>query len=180
MSSGNNYTFSNGYVFKTQTFSQVTRIGTDTTNHGYTELCKYKLIGTESWLHICDHSVKKVMHICIWIRLIDGIVCKTLQRRHNEHHIVSNRRSDDCLLNRLFRRRSKKTSKLRVTGLCAGNSPVTGQRWIPAQRASNAVMFPFDEVIMKCLNSCLAVYISLTIQITMNSSIHTQSKHESR
>ena len=36
----------------------------------------------------------------------------------------------------LFRRRSKKTSKLRVTGLCEGNSPVTGE--FPAQRASNA------------------------------------------
>ena len=36
----------------------------------------------------------------------------------------------------LFRRRSKKTSKLRVTGLCAGNSPLTGE--FPAQRASNA------------------------------------------
>ena len=36
----------------------------------------------------------------------------------------------------LFRRRSKKTSKLRVTGLCAGNSPVTGE--FPAQMASNA------------------------------------------
>ena len=34
------------------------------------------------------------------------------------------------------RRRSKKTSKLRVTGLCVGNSAVTGE--IPAQRASNA------------------------------------------
>ena len=33
----------------------------------------------------------------------------------------------------------KKTSKLRVTGLCAGNSPVTGE--FPAQRASNAEMF---------------------------------------
>ena len=41
----------------------------------------------------------------------------------------------DCLLNRLFRRRSKKTSKLRVAGLCEGNSPVTGE--IPAQMASN-------------------------------------------
>ena len=40
------------------------------------------------------------------------------------------------LLNRLFRRRSKKTSKLRVTGLCAGNSPETGE--FPALRASNA------------------------------------------
>ena len=34
------------------------------------------------------------------------------------------------------RHRSKKTSKLRVTGLYAGNSPVTGE--FPAQRASNA------------------------------------------
>ena len=39
-------------------------------------------------------------------------------------------------LNPLFRRRSKKTSKLSVTGLCAGNSPVTGE--FPAQMASNA------------------------------------------
>ena len=37
---------------------------------------------------------------------------------------------------RLFRRRSKKTSKLRVTGLCAGNSPVTGE--FTAEMASNA------------------------------------------
>ena len=34
------------------------------------------------------------------------------------------------------RRKSKKTFKLRVTGLCAGISPVTGE--IPTQRASNA------------------------------------------
>ena len=37
---------------------------------------------------------------------------------------------------RLFRRRSKKIPKLRVTGLCAGNSPGTGE--FPAQMASNA------------------------------------------
>ena len=59
-----------------------------------------------------------------------------LQWRHNERDGVSNHQSRDCLLNRLFRRRSKKTSKLRVTGLCVGNSPVTGE--FPAQRASNA------------------------------------------
>ena len=48
---------------------------------------------------------------------------------------VSNRQPHDCLLKRLFRRKSKKTSKLRITGLCVGNSPVTGE--FPAQRASN-------------------------------------------
>ena len=47
-----------------------------------------------------------------------------------------------------FRSRSKKTSKLRVTGLCVGNSPVTGE--FPAQMASNAenVSINFDDVIM--------------------------------
>ena len=49
---------------------------------------------------------------------------------------VSNHRPFDCLLNGLFRRRSKKISKLRVTGLCEGNPPVTGE--FPAQRDSNA------------------------------------------
>ena len=59
----------------------------------------------------------------------------TLQWRHNEPY-VSNHRRLDCLLDRLFRRRSGKTSKFRVTGLCEGNSPVTGE--FPTQRASNA------------------------------------------
>ena len=46
-----------------------------------------------------------------------------------------NHQPHDCLLNCLFSRRSKKTSKLRVIGLCEGNSQVTGE--FPAQRASN-------------------------------------------
>ena len=56
--------------------------------------------------------------------------------RHNGGDGVSNQQPHDCLLNRSFRRRSKKTSKLRVTGLCEGNSPETGE--FPAQMASNA------------------------------------------
>ena len=60
----------------------------------------------------------------------------TLQWRQNGHDSVSNHQPRDCLLNRLFRRRLKKTSKLRVTGLCVGNSPGTGE--FPAQMASNA------------------------------------------
>ena len=60
----------------------------------------------------------------------------TLRWRHNVHDGVSNHQPHDCLFNRLFRRRSKKTSKLRVTGVCVGNSPGTGE--FPAQMASNA------------------------------------------
>ena len=60
----------------------------------------------------------------------------SLRWRHNDHDGVSNHQPHHCLLNRLFRRRSKKTPKLRVTGLCGGNSPGTGE--FPAQMASNA------------------------------------------
>ena len=65
---------------------------------------------------------------CYWRR--------PLQWHHNERDGVSNHRHLQCLPNCWFRRWSKKTSKLRVTGLCAGNSPVTGE--FPAQMARNA------------------------------------------
>ena len=55
---------------------------------------------------------------------------------HYDRDGISNHQPHDCLLNRLFRRRSKKTVNLRVTGFCVGNSQVTGE--FPAQRASNA------------------------------------------
>ena len=60
----------------------------------------------------------------------------TLQWRHNGQNSISNHQPHDCLRIRLFRPRSKKTSKLRVTGLCARNSPVTGE--FPTQMASYA------------------------------------------
>ena len=59
-----------------------------------------------------------------------------LQWHHNGRDSVSNHQPHDCLFNRLFRRRSKTTPKLRVTGLCAGNSSGTGE--LPAQMASSA------------------------------------------
>ena len=71
----------------------------------------------------------------IWIGNRAHIPCDPLQWRHNERNGFSNHQPHNCLINRLFRHRSKKTSKLRVTGLCAGNSPVTGE--FPAQMASN-------------------------------------------
>ena len=71
--------------------------------------------------------------VSIWIVWTDYSV--SLLWRHNGRGSVSNHKPHDCLLNRLFRRRSKKTSKLRVTGLCL-NSPGTGE--FPAQMASYA------------------------------------------
>ena len=75
----------------------------------------------------------------------------SLHWRHNDHDGVSNHQPHGCLLNRLFRRRSKKTSKLRVTGLCVGNSP--GPVNSPHKGPVTRKMFPFDDVIMCCLNA---------------------------
>ena len=65
----------------------------------------------------------------------DTVANIILQWRHNELTGVSNRRSLECLLIRLLKGSLIKISKLCVTGLCEGNSPVTGE--FPAQRASN-------------------------------------------
>ena len=55
---------------------------------------------------------------------------------HNERFGVSNHQHLHHLRNCWFRRRSKKSSNLRVTYLCVGNSPVTGE--FPTQKANNA------------------------------------------
>ena len=71
-----------------------------------------------------------------------------------------NHRRPDCLLNR-FRRRSKKTSKLHVTGICEGNPPVTGG--FPSQKASSAknVSISWRHHVMKtrCRGTVQAVLI---------------------
>ena len=75
------------------------------------------------------------------------------QWRHNGHDSVSNHQPHECLLNRLFRRRSKKTSNsaslVFVRGIHRGlvNSP---HKW-PVTRK----MFPFDDVIMSKFNLLL-------------------------
>ena len=59
-----------------------------------------------------------------------------LRWRHNGHDDISNHQPHHSLLNGLFGHRSNKTSKLRVTDFCAGNSPGCGE--FPTQMASNA------------------------------------------
>ena len=86
----------------------------------------WSIIAVRRWTH--QQSINQ--------GVVDLTLDLTLQWRHNERDGVSNHQLHDCLFKRLFRRRSKKTSKLRVTGLCEGNSSVTGD--FPAQRASNA------------------------------------------
>ena len=81
----------------------------------------------EGGLGTCLASILQWQHVSLG----------SLRWRHNDHAGVSNHQPHGCLLNRLFRRKSKKTSKLRVTGLCVGNSP-PGTGEFPAQMASYA------------------------------------------
>ena len=116
-------------------------------------------------VHICAYFCYKVVHCGIWNWCIAGFVTSILpccgisykgpiemnwhwvsakhqeaedplQWHNNERVSVSNHQPHNCLLNRLFGRRSKKTSKFHVTGLCAGNSLGIGE--FPTQMASNA------------------------------------------
>ena len=91
-------------------------------------------------------------------------VLMTLRWRHNKRHGVSNHLCLDCLPNRLLRRRSKKTSKLRVAGFVRGI-----HRWSVDSSHKGPVtrkMFPFDDVIMmfkrgyKCTHGRYTSYIS--------------------
>ena len=93
------------------------------------------VFSTTKYHQVVAHPVFSFMSLPIswYIRCLKEFW--SLQWCHNGRDGVSNRQPRDCLLNRLTRRRSKKTSKLRVTGLCAGNSTVTGE--FTAQRASN-------------------------------------------
>ena len=77
-------------------------------------------------LGICSSKCLKKCPTSVTSHYSDVIVGAIASQNHQHH---------DCLLKRLFRRRSMKTSKLRVTGL-VGNSPVTGE--FPIQMTSNA------------------------------------------
>ena len=93
-----------------------------------------------SWLYLNFHIIH-VVYLLIFYKLgsqaLRGAkVYDSLQQRHHERDGIPNHQPHDCLLDLLFRHRSKKTSNLRVIGLCEGNSTVTGE--FTTQRFSNA------------------------------------------
>ena len=72
-----------------------------------------------------------------WFKLF---LSRSFWRTQSTHYNdVSNHKPHGCLLNRLFRHRSKKTSKLRVTGLGIHGWPVNS----PYRRPVTRKMFPF-------------------------------------
>ena len=123
-------------------------------------------IPCSSWstTSIMAKPLSKAMSIDMDIRHLVVITHRTLHWRHNDHDGVWNHQPHGCLLKCLFRRRSKKTSKLRVTGLCVGNSP--GPVNSPHKGPITRKMFPFDDVIMIRLSrgsdKPSAIYIKIT------------------
>ena len=93
-------------------------------------------------LLICTHT--SLVEELIFVRHRNWAI--TLRWRQIGRDSVSNHQPHDCLPNRLFRGRSKKTSKRRVTGLCVGNSP--GPVNSPHKGPVTRKMFPFHDVIM--------------------------------
>ena len=115
-----------------------------------TYLCPSKLV--VHWVIMILFTTRKYTHTQTHTHILIHIDTRllsfwTLQWRRSDQHGVSDHRHLDCLCSRLFRRTSKLISKLRVTGLCEGNPPVTGG--FPSKRASARKIFPFDDVIMK-------------------------------
>ena len=115
------------------------------------------LINTDEWNYnfyqedLMRDVATQTGHLIIGWRRLFGILSElmALQWRHNERDGVSNHLRLDCLFKGLFRRRSKKSSKLCVTGLCEGNSPVTGE--FLTKRDSKVDFFPFDYVIISII-----------------------------
>ena len=109
-------------------------------------LCESWYICNQPWIFvvIAFPMPNSITHTVNTIRVKSNLDCYIVQQTslqwcHNGHDGISNHQPHHCLLNFLFRRKSKETSKLRITGLCAGNSPVTGE--LPTQRASNGENF---------------------------------------
>ena len=74
-------------------------------------------------------------------------VISTLQWRHNGRDSVSNHQLHDCLLESFIQTHIQQNVKaLPHLPLCG---EFTGDRWIPAQMASNAENVPFGDVIMR-------------------------------
>ena len=84
-----------------------------------------------------------------------NLINKALQWRHIERDGVSNHWRLDCSLNRLFRRRSKKASKLHVTGLTPVNSPHKG------------------PVTLKCFHLMTSSWVNRNVQQQCRKTVYT-------
>ena len=117
-----------------------------------------------------SHGLRFVVFCCNLSQLTLPMSNETLLWFHNGRNGVSNHQPHHCLLNRIFRRRSNKTSRLCVTGLCEGNSPVNGE--FPARRASNAenvsIWWRHDGII-----AFQNIFVQQLVQVDINENTKT-------
>ena len=119
-------------------------------------LCSYDDFNIPTRSHTCnytchnssDFTCKILLGLDYYIYLSEQHdLFQALQWRHNERDGVSNHQPNQCLLNRLFGRRSKKTSESASLAFVWGidRGPVNSPHKWPVTRK----MFPFDDVIME-------------------------------
>ena len=117
---------------------------------------------------------------CRWFQSYPGLLCSnlhnhqtelnhSLQWRHNERVGVSNHPRLDCLLTRLFYRRSKKKHQS-----FASLSFVRGIHLRPVDSPNNRPvtrkMVPFDNVIMILFVTWITVLLYTSVKATVNQS----------
>ena len=118
---------------------------------GWVVICKLLTITFYSWYLVYRMLISKVS-LSYYNDVIMSMMASQITSLTIVHSAVYSRR------------RSKKTSKLRVTGLCARNSPVTGE--FPAKTASNAKNVSIwwrhhDKYILFIANCTLIFFLNL-------------------
>ena len=124
-------------------------------------------VGHFEWAHyIVNRRLSKIVlmirEILANVRICWNCACWwlsiALQWRRIEGNGVSNHQSLDCSLNHVFRRWSKKTSTLRVTGLCEGNLPVDSPHKGPVTRKNASIWWRFR--VLRKIDDIFSVGIS--------------------
>ena len=115
----------------------------------YLKMCSIKSVSLLKYVQVTPDSLENIFKR-LWGHFLEESILSAISVlvKWYKH---SNDQPHGCLLNRLFGRRSKKTPKLRVTGLCAGNSP--GPVNSPHKWPVTRKMFSFDDVIMFSRNT---------------------------
>ena len=117
-----------------------------------------------------------LMAMCLFQWICLSFWVGSLQFRHNWCDGIWNHQPHHCLLNCCFRRRSKQTSKFRVTGLCVGNSSVAGE--FPAQKSSNtenvSIWWRHHVVLTTPMKGMWNIDLATRLDKALSQSMHTE------
>ena len=109
------------------------------------KMCSQRIVLVQTTVYHQAYDNNGAMQLHIYAPYYNDVIMSAMASQNHQRL--------DCLLNHLFRRRSQKTQKLRVTGFCAGN-----QQWpvdSPRKGLVTRKMFPFDDVIIIRLNQLM-------------------------